>query len=225
MLVYAHRGLSGHYPENTLLAFREAIAAGADGIELDVHVTADGTPVVIHDRDVSRTTNGSGNVDELSLADVQSLDAGSAEPVPTLTEVLQLIGSAAHLDIEIKGLGAEQATLDVLATFPAARWAISSFNWDILRHVRRLDGLAELWPLAERVDDALLAVSAELDCPAVSLWAGALNDNHAATLREAGLEVVVWTVNDVPEAARMRSLGAHALCTDVPDLIVRSLQG
>lgn len=224
MLVYAHRGLSGQYPENTLLAFREALATGAGGIELDVHVTADGTPVVIHDRDVSRTTNGFGAIDEMSLANVQALDAGFGERVPALAELLQLVGSSIHLDIEIKGLGAEQATLAVLATFPAARWAISSFNWDILRHVRRLDSLAELWPLAERVDDDLLAVSAELASPAVSLWAGALNDNHAATLRAAGLEVVVWTVNDVAEADRMRSLGAHALCTDVPDLIVRSLR-
>lgn len=225
MLVYAHRGLSGRYPENTLLAFREALAAEANGIELDVHATADGVPVVIHDRDVSRTTSGSGKVDEMSLATLKALDAGSGERVPTLAEVLRLVGGALHLDIEIKGLDAEQATLDVLVEFPEARWAISSSNWDILRRIRLLDGNAELWPLAERVDEALLSTCAELASPAVSLWAGDYTETHAAALRDAGLQVVVWTVNDAAEALHLRDLGAHALCTDVPDRILRALRG
>lgn len=224
MLVYAHRGLSGRFPENTLLAFREALAAGADGIELDVHATADGVPVVIHDRDVSRTTSGSGAVDEISLAALQTLDAGSGERVPALSEVLHLVGDAVHLDIEIKGLDAGRATLDVLAQFPAARWAISSFNWDILRRIRLLDANAELWPLTERVDDALLSTAAELASPAVSLWAGAYTETHAAALKDEGLQAVIWTVNDAAEAEQMRDRGAFALCTDVPDHILRVLR-
>lgn len=225
MLIYAHRGLSGRFPENTVLAFREALAAGVDGIELDVHVTADGVPVVIHDRDVSRTTSGSGAVDEMPLAIVKSLDAGDGERVPTLAEVLDLVGAAVHLDVEIKRLGAEQATLDILATFPHARWAISSFNWDILRRLRRLDQAAELWPLAERVDDALLAVSNELAAPAVSVWADAYSEETAGTLAAAGFKAVVWTVNTTDDAERMRDRGAHALCTDVPDRILQALRG
>ena len=224
MLVYAHRGLSGRFAENTLLAFREALAVGVDGIELDVHATADGVPVVIHDRDVSRTTSGSGKVDEMSLATLQSLDAGSGERVPALSEVLQLVGDAVHLDIEIKGLDAERATLDLLAAFPDARWAISSFNWDILCRIRLLDANAELWPLTEHVDDALMFTSAELASPAVSLWAGDYTETHAAALRDAGLRAVIWTVNDTAQAAQMRDRGAWALCTDVPDHILRVLR-
>lgn len=220
MLIYAHRGLSGRYPENTLLAFRQALAVGVDGIELDVHVTADGIPVVIHDRDVSRTTNGSGNVEDMPLATLQTLDAGAGERVPTLAETLDLVGDAVHLDIEIKGLGAEQAVLDVLARFPDARWAISSFNWGILRELHRLDASIELWPLAERVEDALFAVAAELGSPAVSLWTGAYSVKTAGALRDAGLKVVAWTVNDGQEAERVRDLGAYALCTDDPERIV-----
>jgi glycerophosphoryl diester phosphodiesterase len=222
MRIYAHRGLSGSAPENTLLAFREALAVGVDGIELDVHMTADGVPIVIHDRDVARTTSGSGNVDEMSRAAVQSLDAGRGESVPTLAEVLYLVEDRVHLDVEIKGRGAESATLDVLKRFPDARWAISSFDWDILRRIRRLDAHAELWPLAERVDVALLNVCEELGSTAVSLWAGAFLHDQAMTLEDAGLRVVVWTVNDAAEAERMRVRGAYALCTDVPDEIVQS---
>lgn len=222
MLIYAHRGLSGRYPENTLLAFREALAAGVDGIELDVHVTADGIPVVTHDRDVARTTGGSGNVDEMQLAALQVLDAGAGERVPTLAGVLDLVGDSVHLDVEIKGLGAERATLGVLAEYPRTSWAISSFNWDILRGLRRLHSGAELWPLAKQVDDALFAIAAELDSPAVSLWTDAYTTESAPTLREAGLRTVVWTVNDPGEAERVRTLGAYALCSDNPDRIARS---
>jgi glycerophosphoryl diester phosphodiesterase len=206
------------HPENTLRAFRQAVASGVDGIELDVHATADGIPVVIHDRNVERTTNGNGYVDEIPLAQLETFDA-AGERVPTLAEVLALVGAAAHLDVEIKGTGIERAVLDVLAHYPAVRWAISSFAWDTLRAVRRLEPVAEVWPLAERVDDDLIAVAAELGSPAVSLFTGAYTAETAAELRAASLRVVVWTVNDPREARRIEDLGAFALCTDDPQRI------
>ena len=218
-LIYAHRGASAMYPENTLRAFRQALASGVDGIELDVHATADGIPVVIHDRNVERTTNGTGYVDEIPLARLETFDAGDGERVPRLAEVLALVGDAAHLDVEIKGTGIERAVLDGLAQYPAVRWAISSFAWDTLRAVRQLDPVAEVWPLAERVDDDLIAVVAELGSPAVSLFTGAYTPETAAKLRAAGLRVIVWTVNDPREARRIDDLGAFALCTDDPQRI------
>src|SRR5918995_4154710 len=109
MLIYAHRGVSVNHPENTLRAFQHALAIGVDGIELDVHATADGIPVVIHDRDVARTTDGTGYVDQIPLVRLETFDAGDGERVPTLAEVLALVGDAAHLDVEIKGTGIERA--------------------------------------------------------------------------------------------------------------------
>ena len=215
-LIYAHRGASAAHPENTLRAFRHALAIGVDGIELDVHATADGIPVVIHDRDVGRTTDGAGYVDEIPLARLQTFDAGDGERVPTLTEVLELVGDAAHLDVEIKGTGIEGAVLQVLAEYPAVRWAISSFAWDTLRTVRQLDPVAELWPLAEHVGDDVFTIATELTSPAVSLFTGAYSAENAAKLRDAGLRIVAWTVNDPQEARRVAGLGAFALCTDDP---------
>ena len=216
MLIYAHRGASAIHPENTLRAFRHALALGVDGIELDVHATADGIPVVIHDRDVERTTDGAGYVDEMPLARLATFDAGDGERVPTLAEVLALVGDAAQLDIEIKGAGIERAVLEVLAEYPAVTWAISSFAWDTLRTVRQLHSAAEVWPLAEHVDDDLIVIAAELASPAVSLFAGAYTAETAAKLRDAGLCVMIWTVNDPREARRVAGLGAYALCTDDP---------
>jgi glycerophosphoryl diester phosphodiesterase len=219
-LIYAHRGISAMHPENTLRAFRRALAIGVDGIELDVHPTADRIPVVIHDRDVGRTTNGGGYVDQTPLVQLKTFDAGDGERVPTLAEVLALVGDAAHLDIEIKGSDVERAVLDVLAQHPTVRWAISSFSWDTLRTVRRLDPVAELWPLAERAGDDLTAIADELAAPAVSLFTGAYTAQNALTLRSAGLRVMVWTVNDPQEAQRVKDLGAFALCSDDPQRLM-----
>ncbi len=221
-LIYAHRGESAIHPENTLRAFRHALASRVDGIELDVHATADGIPVVIHDQDVGRTSDGTGYVDQIPLAQLETLDAGDGERVPTLAAVLALVGDAAHLDVEIKGTGIERAVLEVLGHYPAVRWAISSFAWDTLRAVRRLNPVAEVWPLAERVDDDLIAIAAELGSPAVSLFTGAYTAETAARLRAAGLRVIVWTVNDPREARRVADLGAFALCTDDPQRISAS---
>jgi len=219
-LIYAHRGASAIHPENTLRAFRHALAIGVDGIELDVHATADGIPVVIHDRAVGRTTDGVGHVDQIPLVQIETLDAGDGERVPTLAEVLALVGDAAHLDIEIKGSAVERAVLHVLAQHPTVRWAISSFAWDTLRTVRRLDPVAELWPLAERVGTDLIAIANELASPAVSLFTSAYTTETAATLRDAGLRVIVWTINDQQEARRVADLGAFALCTDDPQRLM-----
>jgi glycerophosphoryl diester phosphodiesterase len=218
--VFAHRGFSAAYPENTLLAFKEALALGVDGIELDVHSTADGTAVVIHDRAVERTTNGSGHVDELPLATLQRFDAGRGERVPTLAEVLELVQDRAYLDIEVKGRGIEAQVLQILAAYSRSNVAISSFDWDTLRVFRQLDSTIELWPLAEIATAGLLKIAADLGSPAVALYAAAYTAESAEVFRDVELEAMIWTVNDEHEARRVRDLGAWALCTDAPDRIM-----
>jgi glycerophosphoryl diester phosphodiesterase len=108
-LIYAHRGNSRHFPENTMASFRSALAVGADGLEFDVHASSDGQLVVIHDYDLSRTTSGSGLVHERDLQYVQSLSAGAwfdesfaSERVPLLTDVLAL--DVPQFELEVKGL-------------------------------------------------------------------------------------------------------------------------
>lgn len=215
-LVYAHRGDSAAYPENTLLAFRKAMESGAYGIELDLHATSDGTVVVIHDRSLERTTTGRGYVDEQPLTSVREADAGDGERVPTFAEVLDLVGDNLHFDLEVKQPGIEAAVLAVLAGYPAARWAISSFDWGILHQFRELSPQAELWPLAMHVDQALLSVASDLGSPCVAVDAGAYTAAGARVLSEAGLAAMVWTVNQPDEGLRVRALGAAAMCTDVP---------
>ncbi|HEV2744901.1 MAG TPA: glycerophosphodiester phosphodiesterase family protein [Rubrobacter sp.] len=139
-----HRGLSARLPENTLTSFRAALEAGAGGIELDVRVTRDGHPVVMHDATVDRTTDGFGAVAGMTLEAVRRLGVGqSGEKVPTLREVFEEFPSAAvNLDIKDWDLpGAEQVVLGVLReTGVAGRVLVASADHGVLRRFRRAAG-------------------------------------------------------------------------------------
>ena len=153
-LVVAHRGASAAEPENTLIAFEAALNAGADAVELDVRLTSDGVPVVLHDADVSASTDGSGFVHEMTLEQVKRLDAsggrGRSADVPTLAEALELIGDRGGVDVEIKNLPGEpafdspreallEATLEVLkASSFRGPVLVSSFNWITIERCKQL---------------------------------------------------------------------------------------
>lgn len=152
--IIAHRGDKAHYPENTLLAFQQAILAGADGIETDVHLSLDGALVIIHDEQVARTTNGQGFVGQQTLAQLRALDAGSwfapefkGQQIPTLQEVLTLLDTlhfTGLFNLEIKtdkvaypGIEAKVVAL-LTATPHAYTIVLSSFNPTTLKKLHRL---------------------------------------------------------------------------------------
>ena len=179
MKIYAHRGASAEFPENTMASFQRAIDLGAGGIELDVHLSSDGVPVVIHDETLDRTSDATGPVDGLTAAELASLDAGRGYGVPSLAEVLDLIGTSLHVNIEIKSNRAGQAVIDEVGRRPELRWAISSFDWDVLRFVRHELPTADLWPLTygprASIAAAIDAVMADADTdPGVRRWAESL---------------------------------------------------
>ncbi|WP_158609608.1 glycerophosphodiester phosphodiesterase [Cellulomonas triticagri] len=145
--VSGHRGASFELPENTLAAFRRALEHGADGIELDVALTSDGVAVVLHDESVDRTTDGTGSVADLTLAQVRALDAGGGERVPTLDEVLALAAGRAEVNIEIKAADAAPAVAEVVARHPGLTWFASSGQWDALEELLALVPGARVYPL------------------------------------------------------------------------------
>jgi glycerophosphoryl diester phosphodiesterase len=224
VLIYGHRGASASEPENTLRAFNRAIEMGVDGLEFDVQASSDRSLVLIHDRDVTRTTNGTGNVDELTFAELRRLDAGQGEHIPTFAETLDAIGDRVHLDIEIKQGGIEREILEELHARPQSRWAVSSFDWGVLRIVRDLDANAEIWLLAVNVSEAVLDTAKQIGATGVALYIVSLTEESARQLHDAGLKIVIWTVNDVAAAQRCKDLGVTGLCTDAPDLIIAGLR-
>jgi glycerophosphoryl diester phosphodiesterase len=218
--IYAHRGASIEQPENTLSAFARAVELQADGIELDVHLSADGVPVVIHDDTLDRTTNGTGEVANHSVTELQSLDAGGGQPVPTLKEVLYVVAGHLHVDIEIKAGAAGDAVLELASRYPNLRYAISSFNHDALRHVRGVDSSVELWPLTTAISDEVIRTAKELGSPQIAAYDRMLNEEIMAEAQRTGLQVWVWTVNDVDRALQLADWGAVGICTDDPAAIV-----
>ncbi len=238
-LVIAHRGASASAPENTLAAFRKALEAGADMIELDVRFSLDRHPVVIHDHTLGRTTDGTGEVAALPLRRLRSLDAGSwfspsfsGEAIPTLREVCRLVApTGAGMLIEIKaerGLPPDFAEL-LLAVVDQesmrTRSILQSFDHRAVRRLREIDpglGLALLFDSAER-DPALFASAAGVGM--VALHWRLFNRRIAAEAARLGLGVLVWTVNRERDMQRMMSLGVDGIITNHPDRALRRRAG
>jgi glycerophosphoryl diester phosphodiesterase len=231
----AHRGASSVAPANTLSAFEKAAALGADGIEFDVHLSADGVPVVIHDATVDASTDGSGPVASLTLAQLKRLDAGAyfspqfaGETLPTLEEVLAAFGSRLLLNVELKSVslrdnGLEQVVLAQIAQHDLSEQVlISSFNPFALRRVKRLaphilTGLLYAPDLPLPLRRAWLACIAphEARHPAYTM----VNAQYVAWARRRGYRVHPWTVDDADEMARLIDLGVDAIITNRPDLL------
>jgi glycerophosphoryl diester phosphodiesterase len=212
--IYAHRGISARHPENTLEAFQAALDANVFGVELDIHCSSDGVPVVLHDDSLERTTNGTGSVIQHSVAELRALDAGNGQHVPTFDEVVALAAGRLHFDIEIKVKNCEQGVLEVLARYPSTRAAVSSFDWDVLATVRSLDSSFELWVLTPTISDEAIETAGKLAATTLAVHHLGISRSAMDRASSAGLEVMAWTVNNQKEADRLRNLGVSAICTD-----------
>lgn len=240
--IFGHRGASADAPENTLTAFRLALEQGAEGVELDVTLSADGVPVVIHDDTVDRTTNGTGRVSALTVAQLKTLEAGypakfgdkfADERLPTLTEVFQTLGTRAMINVELKrdvspGHTLAQKTVAVIHHQQMSQrvW-LSSFYYDNLRRVKAVDPALPVGLLYDptepgRVAQAWLApgVRAEAHHPHHLL----VNSLTRGWFRARGLRVNVWTVNAETHLRRLMRLGVDGIITDKPEVGVRVRQ-
>lgn len=182
MKVYAHRGASAEQPENTLAAFRRAVELGVAGVELDIHLSADGQPVVIHDETVDRTTNRKGPVNMFTVAELADMDAGNGEHVPTLAEVLDIVCGKVHVNIEIKSADAADAMLETVVAYGNLVWCTSSFVWPALEHVGRVAPGTDIWPLSYGSQRAMTQTADDLDAHPELPYA----QRYAATLRSSG---------------------------------------
>ena len=245
-LVLGHRGASARAPQNTLAAFREAQSVGADGVELDVHLSADGVPVVIHDYHVDGTTDGHGAVSAMTLAEIRRLDAGigfgpafAGEPVPTLTEVLEALDHRMRVNIELKapprGLGVpleaegrlvqlEDAVAEVVVREGAqSRVWFSSFKPYSLYRIRQLlpevpCGLL-MSPLTAPA--ALLAPLTPME--AVHLHHSMCRYWVVRLLQRRGRRVVAWTVDDPVVIAKLTAYGVDGLISNDPGAVLRQI--
>ena len=237
-LVIAHRGASMYAPENTIAAFELAVEMGADAIELDTMLTADGIPVVIHDQSLERTTNESGNVSSMMVAEIKLLDAGSRfevrfaeEKIPTLEEVFSAVGKEILINVELKNYTSpfdrlpETVVALVMKKGLSDRVLLSSFNPIALikaqrasEEIRRAALIGGGPKIARGIIEAFTDYFALH--PEVSLVNQGVVDKHHA----AGHQVNVWTVNEESEMMKLLSMGVDGLITDKPDIAKKVIE-
>jgi glycerophosphoryl diester phosphodiesterase len=222
--IIAHRGASGEYPENTLLAFEKGLTAGADALEFDVRLSADGIPVVIHDPTVDRTTNGTGAVGDNSARDLAKLDAGAGQGIPTVDQVLGSFVETPVI-IEVKELQAARPLVEVIRRHGAEkRVLVGSFLHSALRcfdeiGVSRCASQREtaIFWVGSRLRLALGSRKfAALSVPTRHRSIHVVDGSFVKTAARKGVPIHVWTVDDPSEATCLREKGIAGIITDWP---------
>ena len=238
--IFAHRGARRVAPENTLPAFQKALEMGVDGIELDVHLSADGDLVVIHDFTVDKTTSGHGRVETFTTAQLAALDAGShfspdyaGVGVPTLAAVLDLIGDRCIVNIEIKSEDPEggNQVAPVAAVIRDRNLydqvIVSSFNPISLIAMRHTDPRIPLGLLYHRPLPVYLRkawMTAVIAPQAIHPEYRLIDAETMAWGRAHGCQVNTWTVNDVADARSLAALGVDVIMSDLPDMMIAALK-
>lgn len=225
----AHRGASGHAPENTLAAFRLAREMGADGFEFDVQVTRDGVPVIIHDEALVRTTGATGYVFDTAFEEIRRLDAGSwygeqfrGEKIPSLEEVFAEFGDLV-LNVELKNSyydmpQLEEKTIALIRQYGLERQVIvSSFHHKSMQQMHRLAPDIKTGLLYDCVLVDAVAYAKRLGASALHPFFGTVKPDLLNEAHAAGLMVNVWTVNDETHMRLCAEAGADAIITNYPD--------
>ena len=236
MLAIAHRGASGYAPENTLAAYRRAVAQGITFIETDLHLTRDAHFVAVHDETVERTTNGQGSVHQMTLAELRRLDAGSwfasefmGERVPTLEEVLEFAGKndvVFYLELKPNGFwGGEHALISALRNAAEiARSVIISFDPLILASLRKIEPTLMTGLLYEGSQEDPFATALEIGVRQLVVRGDLITPSLLQRARKQDLQVVCWTINS-PAHMRMLALaGVDGIMTDYPDRLLTVLK-
>jgi glycerophosphoryl diester phosphodiesterase len=234
--VIGHRGAAARAPENTLAGLRKAHALGARWVEFDVMLTADRVSVLIHDETLERTTSGRGDVTGRTAAEIAGLDAGSwfatefaGEQVPTLEQAVALLLSlGVSANVEIKpAAGHASATGEIVAAYLRRHWPadgprllLSSFERPALAAAAAAAPELPRGLLAEDLPQDWEAALGELGCATLHLDHARLDPEGVRALTAQGVPVLLYTINDPARAAAMRSAGAAAIITDVPDLLL-----
>ena len=238
-LVLGHRGDCAHAPENTIAAFRQALEAGADGIELDARLTRDKMVMVLHDVGVDRVSNGHGRLAGMTQAEVEQLDAGASfdrrfagEQIPTLQKVFEAFGSRLIYDLEIKNFdapfnGLEGRVLELVKRFGLEqRVIVTSFNPRAVHFFRqRLPqapvGLLLLGGRLGGLEETIFSCWASDGV--VGLASGEFSEGLVA--RQKGREILVWGVKTAEEVCSLVKMGAAAVVADDPGMARRALEG
>lgn len=222
-LVIGHRGAMGHETENTLASVQKAMDLGVDMIEIDVFQIESGETVVFHDDTVDRLTNGGGKIEEFNVFDMKQLILDGGHSIPLLQDVLKLIDNQVGLNIELKGAGTSERVDFIVKSYIENRgWSpdnivISSFNWDELKEMRKLNKDIKIAVLTGEDPIKAIEVAKELNAVAINPRYTTLTAENVEQMQDEGLKVYTWTVNDPGDIQRMKDFGVDGIITDYPE--------
>jgi len=223
-LVFAHRGFSGKFTENSLQAFQQAVNLGVDGVELDVWVCKTGELVVFHDRELARVTNGKGKIIDQTFDELRALKLTNGQKIPTLLEVLTQINRQCIVNIELKGPGTAIPTANVLKDFISKYgwqnqdFIITSFNHPELQKFHKVMPKIPFGPLQEGLLLNAVHYAHKMGAGYLSLNFEYVNAKLIRHAHRLGLKVLVYTVNDKLEITAMKKLGVDGIISNFPDL-------
>jgi glycerophosphoryl diester phosphodiesterase len=226
ILKIGHRGAKGYEPENTLVSFEKAIQMGADGIELDVHLSLDGHLIVIHDETIDRTTNGKGIVNQLSLQELKSFRIKDKYEIPTLEEVLDLVNKRCFVNIELKNQDTAEKVVRLIEHYISdknwnhAHFLVSSFDWNALQQVRFLNNEIRIGVLTETDLDLAISFARFMKAEALHPDFQLLTKEYTTKIQEKGILVFPWTVNEKNDIERMKSFKINGIITDFLDRVL-----
>lgn len=229
--IFAHRGFSGYYPENTMLAFKKSIEIGVDGIELDVQLTKDNTVVIIHDETIDRTTNGDGLVKSYTYDELKKFDASfnfnnfGFNRIPTLEEYFLLVKDLDIItNIELKTsvyqyLGIEDSVLELIKKYKLEdKVIISSFNHFSILRMKKLAPQIKCGFLSEDwiIDAGKYTFSHQIECYHPRF--NNLIPEVIEELKKFNIEINTWTVNDERDMLYLKEKGIDSIITNFPDM-------
>jgi glycerophosphoryl diester phosphodiesterase len=236
VLVIAHRGASGYAPENTLAAYRRAVAQGVTFIETDLHLTRDAHFIAVHDETVERTTNGQGAIHQMTLAELRRLDAGSwfasefmSERIPTLEEILAFAKKndvVFYLELKPNGFwGGEHALISALRNASEiARSVVISFDPAILAGLRKIEPTLMTGLLHEGAIDNPFEKALEIGARQLVVRGDLITPQLLHQARKQDLQVVCWTVNSPAHMRMLAAAGVDGIMTDYPDRLLAVLK-
>lgn len=224
-LVIGHRGAMGHETENTIASVQKALDLGVDMIEIDIFKVKSGEIVVFHDETLDRLANASGKIEEYNYFDLKPVILDGNHEIPMLQEVLKLIDNKVALNIELKGKNTTERLNFILDYYVNEKgWSmdnfiISSFDWDELRAMRTKNENIKIAVLTEKDPLEAITVAKELKAVAINPHYKNLTGENVEAIKNEGLKIYTWTVNEPDDIQAMKRFGVDGIITNFPERV------
>lgn len=219
--IVGHRGACGYAPENTLLSFQKAIDLGCDGTELDVHLSKDGTLIVIHDYTVDKTTDGKGLVSNMTVRELKKLNCAKGQKIPTLQEVIDLCKGKIDLHIELKGKGVAIPTNKIILHNKIVdEVKISSFDIEMIKEIKNINSKIKVSYLIRKYSRNIWKLAQSIPLDAIGFRYNIVTKRRVEKAHQLGLIIYAWKIFNKKIGKKVIKKGVDSICSNYPKLFL-----